>query len=273
MGRLVRFEVPSDTSLFTPLQLQPRSLMQLTMTGWARWVRTHLASFPKLIHEHRFGVVVTGIRIEYPTRFLFEHDSDLQIDVGVRVVKQGGLLELKLWFKEKHEQEVARVKLLLRPLKLAGDLSMSATPTSVEGTLLSMFKADEIDSAAPERVVPGLVASVRARGPALQQGALSFRLWRHLCEVADQWSYIESVGFCGAGRESLALSGGAASEQLRATLSMPLRQIDIELSRPGFVFDQVDVQTEFWDQGGGPVFVHRLLSPKGDVLGTAVETF
>lgn len=273
MPRILRFEVPSDTSLFTPLQLQPRALMQLTMSGWARWVREYLVSFPRLIHEHQFGVVVAGILIEYDAPLHFEDLSTLNVDVGVRVIKNADLLELKLWYRGEAYQEAARVRLLLRPLKLAGEASMSATPTRVTGKLLEMFQADEIDlSSTPARIVPEVVQQARAAGAPKASGVVPIRLWRHLCEVADQWSFIEVVGFAAAGRESLALAEGGAHPVLRRALTLPLKRVDIELSRPGFIFDALDVQSHAWTVDDKPLFIHEL---KGDSasLGTIVERF
>lgn len=273
MPRSIAFEVPGDTSLFTPLQLQSRAVLRLAMEGWARWLRAHLVSFSKLVHHHRFGVVVTGIHLEYLAPLRFEDDRDLQLEVRVRAVKGGALLEVTLDLFDTGKAAVAKATVIVRPLKLAGDASMSATPGPVPPELLQRFEADEVVAEGPKRVLPALVAAAEAK-PALGTQKVPLRMWRHLCEVADQWSFIETAGFFEAGRDALALSHGAAAPVLRKGLSSPLTHLDIELSRPSFLFDALEVETTGYEPAPGtPLFVHRLKGAGGEVLATAVERF
>lgn len=273
MGRSITFAVPSDTSLFTPVQLQSRGLLRLAMEGWARWIREHLFSFAKLVHEHRFGVVVTGIQLQYLEPLRFEHDRDLEIEAAVRAVKAGALLEVTLRYRDSSGKDVARALVMVRPVLLSGDASMSATPGPVPPELLRRFEPDEVDPKGPARAVPGLVQAAEALGPPLATGQYTLKLWRHLCEVADQWSFIETAGFFGAGRESLIAARGGELPVLRGGLSLPLSHLDVELARAGFLLDELHVETQAWEQQGRPLFVHRLKTPAGALLATGVERF
>jgi hypothetical protein len=272
MPRTVSFEVPADTSLFTPLQLQPRFVMQSAMSGWARWLREYAVSFPELIHRHQFGVVVAGISLAFTQAFGFKDGATVNLATGVRVIGAGNMLQVDHVLSNADRAEVVRARVLLIPLRLSGDDSMSATPTRVEGELLGFFKEDETNLPRPEREVGPLIKQLQQSGAPLASSALTLRLWRHLCEVADQWSFIETPGFAAAGRENLVLLQGSETAALREGLSRPLRRVDIELTRPGFLFDEVKVESSAWLLDGKPAFAHTL---KGDqaALGTIIERF
>src|SRR5688572_27204171 len=97
MGRVTAFEMPVDTSLFTPLQLQPRAVLWMAMTGWARWLSEHWEmSFPRLLDEHGIGMVVAGFDVDYLRPFSFFDSGALIAMVRVRVREDGALLFLDM---------------------------------------------------------------------------------------------------------------------------------------------------------------------------------
>ena len=48
MPRAHTFELTTDTSHFTPLQLQPRNLLSTGFNALSQWLRANWASFPDL---------------------------------------------------------------------------------------------------------------------------------------------------------------------------------------------------------------------------------
>jgi hypothetical protein len=98
----------------------------------------------------------------------------------------------------------------------------------------------------------------------LVEGSLPLLIHRHCCEVADQWSFIELPAHATAARESLVLSHGGKRALLRESMKVPLRSVDIELSRPLYVLDQADAVTRVYHQGTQLDFVHRILGREGE---------
>lgn len=65
MPRAHTFELTTDTSHFTPLQLQPRNLLSTGFNALSQWLRAYWASFPDHISQHRFSVVILGTSVEW----------------------------------------------------------------------------------------------------------------------------------------------------------------------------------------------------------------
>jgi acyl-CoA thioesterase FadM len=270
MPRRVTFEVPVDSSLFTPLQVQPRALLALMMSGWAHWVRAHLASFPSLIRDHRVGVVVLGAHLEYVAPLHFQDADAIEMTVTLGTRRGGAQLLIE------HEHRAAgrlfaRSYVPLRTVILDEGGALGATPGVLPPHLLAKFEPDEIGGDPPPRWVSGLVAQAEA-GTLLAEGRMPFMFHRHLCEVADQWSFIEVPVLAGAGRERLALVEGARQASLRLGLARPVRQIDVEYSRPLFAFNEGELETRAWEQPSGLAFVHRLMQG-AQVHATVIEQF
>ncbi len=270
MQRKVVFELPFDACMFTPLQMQPRTLFALMMGGWAHWVRAHLVSFPRLILEHHVSAVAMGARLEYlePMTFLDAEALEVTVRLGTR---RGGSMMLLEYEHRAAGVLFARAHLLLRTVRLEDVASLAAVPGVLPPALLAKHDADEIGGDAPARVVPGLVAEMEV-GSALAEGGMPLTFHRYLCEVADQWSFAEVPGLTGASREQMVLALGANNPLLRQGLVRPVRRIDVEYTRPFFSFDPGDMQSRAWERGGKLAFVHRLVSKAG-VHATLVEQF
>ena len=76
LTRSVRFQLPADTSLFTPTQLQPAAACRIAFNAGARWLSEHLVSQQQLISEFHTGFVLWAGEIEYsaPPPSFFDGD-------------------------------------------------------------------------------------------------------------------------------------------------------------------------------------------------------
>lgn len=254
--RLVRFAVPTDTSLFTPLQLQPRFLLWLGMSGWVRWLGEHLVPFRRLIQEHRLGVVVLSVHLEYLQPFGFFDADEIVVEVGWRARMRGVVLQGDVSYIG-DGKKVAEARSIVRPVRIQDPHSLAAVPSHLSRSLLGQFQPDEVDRERPDRVVPALVQELE-RGEAIVEASSPLMIHRHDCEVADQWSFIDVPNHVAAARETLVLARAGDIPALTSALSDPLRSIDVELTKPMYVLDQGTIATRAYSNGGGVSFVHRL---------------
>lgn len=135
MARTVKFEVPTDTSQFTALQLQPKTLLSLSWNAYARWLREHLFSFPSLIRDHQFGTVILGIDIDYLQTLAFFDSDTLEVEVEVGVRRAGSRLEMNVDFSGDGSR-AAHVRILLCPLEITEPQSLGAVPTTVPDIIM-----------------------------------------------------------------------------------------------------------------------------------------
>ena len=242
------------------------------MSGLARWLRDYLVSFPLLIKQYHIGVVVVEIAIDYLEPFGFFHADGFEVRTAVRVRGGGSLLEGDVAFCTDRSQ-VARALHLLRPVLLGEDASLAARPGKMPDELLSRFQPEEIELSSPGRPVRRLAKHIEELGAFLAEGRAPFIFHRHLCEVADQWSYIEIPGLIAMGRERLALEQGERVPKLRNCLTQSLQRVNIELSRPYFLFDSGVVETRAYLLDEEIFLIHRLQPPEGQgkLHGIAVE--
>jgi hypothetical protein len=272
--RATVFEVIADTSHFTPLQLQPRAILALSFNGMSRWLREHLVSFPSLLRDHRASLVIlaAGIVYEEPLRF-FDGDG-FSVRATLRVLRGGTRAELVAEFTGGRGR-AATARILVCPVRIDDPVSLAAAPAPLPDALLRLLSPDEVDPSSPPRPLVELKSRIEAAGERLAAVRCPFVIHRHLCEVADQWAFFEVPGLVGAGRESLALARGQELPALRAALAEPLAQIEIELTKPYFWFQQGEVEStaHLWE--GRLALIHRLLStgPGGGAHGIAIERF
>lgn len=274
MARISTFETATDTSQFTAMQIQPKTLLSLTWNGYARWLREHLISFPNLIKDHGFGTAVLGISIDYLEPMSFFDTDTLSVTVALKVRREASRLQVNIDFfgAGKH---AAKTSLLLCPLEIGDPETLAASPTRVPEDLLGRFEPDEIDPASPERRVPNLVQEIKDSGNLLTEGEGCFTIHHHLCEVAEQWSFIEVPNIVESIREPLALDRHEEIPGLRQCLSQPLRSFNVELNRPYFVFESGQVKTQAFLVQDRLTFVHQLFSVEGagEIYGTIVEEY
>lgn len=274
MARRVTFEVPTDTGQFTFLQIQPKSLLNLCWNGYARWLRQHLFSFPQLIREHGFGAVILDIDIEYLEPLTFFDTDSLEITVALRARRGGTRLELQTDYSGAG-RPAAQVTLILCPVEIKDQETLTAFPARLSSTILDKFDPDEVDAESPSRQVPELVAQIEADGEALRRRTGEFFVHHHYCEVAEQWSFIEVPNIAESIREPLALEGSEHQPILRDCLIKPLKRLHVELYQPYFVYESGIVETSAYHWQNQLTFIHRLKSTRfqDNVHGIVVERF
>jgi acyl-CoA thioesterase FadM len=260
VGRSIELEIVADTSQFSAMQLQPRTICSIGMNGWACWAREHLVPFRRMIEEHRTGVVVVRLDVRYLQPFGFFDADSIRARVAVAAVRRGVLLHLTLELSA-GDRCIAEADCALRPVLIGGEGTLAAQPGNLPPELLALFPPDEIVALPPGRTARALAAAMRD-GPQLAQAMRPLTVHRHECEVADQWSFIELAGYAAAAREALVL-GARDRNDLGATLARPLRSFHLDIARPLYIFDRAEIATTAVGAGDGLRFVHEIGSGIG----------
>lgn len=267
MEAVHRFDVATDTSQFTPDQLHAATVVSLGFQGWARWLREFLVPFPTLVHAEHVGVVVVTLIIRYVEPFRFQDGEVLSVSTSVSDSGGGRLLSLQTAI-ESEQRVVAEAETLLRVIALESDASLAGAPGRLPDRIAEKASTVMGRGGRIKRPARDLVNELRDVEPLLV-GRHDFVVHRHLCEVADQWSIVHVPSIAAAAREQLLLAGtdGPAG----SALGRPLSRVDIELSRPLFLFDEASVETAV--HRDATVFVHRIISgPERSLHATVVET-
>jgi hypothetical protein len=254
----ISFDVPVEPTLFSPLQLRPRAVLGLAVSGLSRWLATHLVSYPELLGKHRIGMVAAAVRLDYARPQLRFDEADWLTTTATLAVSTTGT-----WLRLRAElttsmRPAATVVLELRPVDLGGDPEgMSALPGSLPEGLLGGFAVDERFTADPRAAVRAAVPP--RTGTALGETAsYPVHLYRSHCEVADQWSFIEVAELLTRARERLFLGDPSPSDRLRLAVSAPVRSFSALLRRPMYAFDEGTGTVRAFDAPDGAVFVHSL---------------
>ncbi len=274
MARRIVFQVVTDTSHFTPLQLQPRALLSISFNALSRWLRQHLVSFPELIRAHRTSLVILSARIDYEAPLGFFDADALEVDAGLRVLAAGRRAELQVAFTGPGGR-AASVRIVLCPVLIDDPASLAAAPGAIGPELLARLEPDELEDRSPARTLPEHRRRLETLGRELGRGTSAFSIHRHQCEVADQWAFAEVTGLVGQSRETMVLERGDAAGSLVEGLSRPLVRFEMELRRPYFWFQAGAVDTTAHEHEGRVAFVHSLRSgvPGEELHGVAIEQF
>jgi hypothetical protein len=274
MARAIEWETTVDTSTFSGIQIQPRVVSALTWNALARWFRSNLVSFPRLIHDEKTGVVVLGFHLHYQDKVAFAECESFRVRAAFRAMRRGERGQLDVRFVS-NARVLAEARLILCPVAIEDPVSLGARPAALNERLLGRLEADEIDSASPMRVVPDRLATVETVGRLLAERKTPFIIHRHLTEVAEQWSWTEVPALVEGARENLALENrGPDRAALRGCLRMPLSRFDVEFGRPFFSFERGEIVTRAYALGNDLGMVHRLTSNNGESLhATVVEVF
>lgn len=258
MPRSSTYEVVLDASLFTPARLQPTAVGRIGFQAGTRWLRDHVCSHRTLVSEHKVGLVLWAWELEYagPLRF---HDADeALVDVRARVRgPRSSQLEVEMTISGPAGVAV-RTRAASVPLRLSGDQALSGTPTRLPDALVRAFHDDEIEPTPYLSRVRALRAALERDGERLASGTTTFRVHRHHCEVADQWYWVESLGFAGGAREELVMRHGGTAPELRRALAGGIRRIDVTWLRAGQLWDLLRVRTTAYRHGEEVAFVHEL---------------
>lgn len=274
MARYATLQVLNDTSLFDSRQLLPRSVLACSMRIWVRWAKDHLRSFPSLIRDYQFGVVVVRQSIRYERPFTFFSADAFDVRAAISVRQNRRLLLGAVDFLHGDER-IAYLECTMRPLAIERDGDLGAVPTDVVPPVLDMFLPDEIVDAPVDRPLPGLLAALPA-ATRIATATLPIRIGRHEAEAADQWSYIEVGAHAASAREAMILDAAPDVRQaLQPGLALPLHTIEMEIGRPLFLFDAAEIQSTAYRTADSLTFVHIYQSHVGGSHqhATVVERF
>lgn len=275
MPRRLSYEIPLDTSHFTPLQLQPTALGRIGFNAGTRWLREHVCSHRSLIAQHRVGLVAWSWRIRYRRPLRFQDADQAGVEVEARIRGRQAQLE---WIVTLSGPEGVAVEMsaTLVPLELAGDASLSGAPCRLPDGIAGSFEPEEIEPAPHRTPVPRLLADIERDGRELASGEFSFAVNRHHCEVADQWFWAEGLGFAGSAREELVARHAPSAPDLVGGLSQPMRSVHMVASKAYQFRDVGRVRTTAYTWEEQQVFVHRMEladDPTGAEYAIAVEQF
>ncbi|TYT72780.1 hypothetical protein [Microcystis aeruginosa] len=253
-------------TLFTPLQMHQRELLRLGLNGWAGWLRDHLMSIQKLVENYQTSMVVAMAHLRYIKNVTFHDCETIQLVTRASCIKGGVLLEMPSSILADN-QEVAQVKISLRPVTITDQVSLGAKPGRLPAEVINLFSEEEI-SKNLERPVQKLTKQIeeQKQGELIAEGRYPFQLHRYALDFADQWAFMEAAAYINASREKLVLGQGSKQPALKVGFSHPLQQIDIELHKPYFLLDEGVVDTKVYLWQHRVVFIHRLLG-----YGTGVE--
>lgn len=274
--RIVNMTYPIHTCLFTALQFHGRELLSLAMSSKWLWFEHHLkVSFPEFIQGYQQSNVTVAFEIEYTQPFTFFDANNFNTSiVKVRLRQKESIFEIHHDFTA-NQRVFAKVILYWRILSLSGDDALTAVPGKVDEKLLQRFLPEEIDSSNIVRAVPKLLNKIETEGQIITESNDLFTLYRHQCEVADQWSFIELPTLASAGRERLIISLDDDPAELRRTMEKPIKSIVAKLSCPFFLFDEGRVRTRAYLLNKQPIFVHHVFNvSRADTLAAIViESF
>ncbi|WP_193588416.1 hypothetical protein [Yersinia hibernica] len=218
---------------------------------------------------------MTAFEIEYTAPFEFFDATQFTVNVTkVQLRQKKTVLEFHYEFSA-NNVIFSRVVIFFYLLVLSGDEALTARPGEIDEKLLQRFLPEEIDSSNTVRAVPKLLSKIENEGQLVTENNNVFTLYRHQCEVADQWCFIELPTLASTGREKLITSLDDDPADLRSTMGKPIKNIIAKLSCPFFLFDEGRVRTRAYLWNKQPVFVHHVFNvSRADKLAAVViESF
>ena len=257
MPRCCAYEVPVDTSFFTPLHLQPTAVCRLGFNAAGRWLSRHAISHRRLVTEYETGLVLWSVQLVCGDAVGF-FDAD-RLDVRVTGRVRGGGTQVECDVEVGPVARTTRLHACCVPLRLDGGPALSGRPARLSAEVMSAFLADEIEARPHRSPVPSLRAAIAAGGATLARGRTPFVIHRHQCEVADQWFWPEAVSLAGSGREELVRAEADRVPRLRLAMQTPVRRLDLLFSRPFYLFDEGAVVTTAYEWEDRLAFLHELV--------------
>ncbi|MEU5607335.1 acyl-CoA thioesterase [Streptomyces sparsogenes] len=258
MPRSSAYEVVLDASLFTPDRLQPTAVGRLAFQAGTRWLRDHVCGHRTLVSEHRVGFVLWAWQLEYDQPLRFPDADEARVEVRARVRgPRASQLEMEMTVSGPAGVAV-RTRAASVPLRLTGDQALSGAPTTLPDSFVAGFHDDEVERSPYLSPVRGLLGAFEREGERIASHTTTFRVHRHHCEVADQWYWVESLGFAGGAREECVLRHGGSAPELRRAPAEGIRRVDATWLRAGQLWDLLRVRTTAYRHGGDLAFVHEL---------------
>lgn len=272
MTRTLTVEYASQPGIFTPLQIQPRELFAEAIHVKWRWLKEHVGSLRQFVDEQHMNWVIVGAHIAYQEPFNATTGDGFAVTLhDVKLRRDGSMIDLRYAITS-GALAVAAVRVIAVIVQFT-DESMGGHPGKIEGPFLQRFTAAEREETRQPRVMPVLLEQIEKNQPVIAEGKHPLFMYRHLCEVADMWSFIEIPRLVSEARERLILSGGGADTLTRG-LRLPLRSLDLELRHPFYLFDEGRIETRCHASGPETAFVHRFYGTGQDALrATLVERF
>jgi hypothetical protein len=236
MPREISYTEPVVTTMFSPLQLRPRTLLGLVSPCLARWLAEYVTTFPAMVDTYRSAVVVASLRIVYAAPHLrFTDASWLTVRSGLRVDRRGEWLQVDIDCAA-GDRSVAQVGATMRVLTVTDGGSLAASPGVLHPDLRKRFTPAETVTAFPQPdPEPTLAAAVVP--PQCWQTFIS----RSHAEVADQWSFVEMVELATQARERLFVEHRHDPLPSRHVVGTPTRTLRAVFLRPMFVYDPCQV--------------------------------
>ncbi|RKF49726.1 malate synthase A [Paraburkholderia fungorum] len=274
--RETRFTLTCSSGMFTHLQLKPRVAFSFGFMGWSAWLAEHAVSHAALIRDHATGFVPIGLEIEYLHPATFYDCQALSVTTRVRTwnpKRFHSLQDVDVLLIADHGAPLASLHLQEVCVRIESPDTLAAAPGRVPAELAQTLLdcPDDIDSR-PVLLNRG-AARVPADAQAIAESRHEFTVYRHACEVADQWYSEHVCDYVGDSREAMVIELLQAHPALVAGLSKRIERISIGLRRPYMLFDRGQVVTRAYRVGTEAHFVHQLLSASGELAGDALEVF
>jgi hypothetical protein len=273
--RSLAYEVPVDTGLFTPLDLQPTAACRVAFNAAGRWLSLHAISHRRLVAEHQTGFVVWSVQLLSgdPVGY-FDADS---LDVRVTGHVRGGGTQFECDVEVRGPVgRPTRLWACCVPLRLDGGSALAGAPARLSPEVMSAFRADEIETRPHLSPLPALRAAIIASGAELARSRTPFVIHRHQCEVADQWFWPEAISLASSGREELVRAEAERVPRLRLAMQTPVGRLDLLMSRPFYLFDEGAVVSTAYEWKGRLAFVHEFVGTEGggdEPQAVAIEQF
>ena len=264
MQRYSHSSVPACPTLFTPLQIHTRELLQLGVGAWVGWMRDHTVSIQKMIETYGASVVVAGANLQYGEPCLF-HDGDTVFLNAHSVVHKKGILIEGITEFVCGNKTLATMSVFLRPVIIGDEHSAAAKSGSLLPEIQALFAPEEFSQVPYTRYVKQLLPEIESEGQLLTTGQYAFKLHRYAMDFADQWAFMETAAYVGASRENLAVEQAASHPRLIEGVSLAVKDYYLDLKRPYFLFDEGKVETKAYLWKEKVFFVHNLISEqRGD---------
>jgi malate synthase A len=274
-ARQTHFRLTCSSGMFTHLQLKPRVAFSFAFMGWSAWLVEHAVSHAALIREHATGFVPIGLEIEYLQPATFDDCESLDISTEVRTWNPRRFHSLQ-------EVDVllvgtgiplARIHLQEVCVRIESRETLAAAPGRVPDELAGRLLDNPGDIDERPVLLNRGAARVPANAKPIAGSQHDFTVYRHHCEVADQWYSEHVCDYLGASRESMVFRLLSDHPALTAGLARRLERISIGLRHPFMLFDSGHVETEAYRIGDEIHFTHQLLTASGALAGDAIEVF
>lgn len=264
----------SDTCLFSPVQMQPASILRVGMSALASCIGTQLTEWRTLKRDHRTTVVIVGVKLNYLRDFDFFSSAHIDVDAGLTTRRGGRFLELKCALGAPGDP-FALLTVLNRPVTLSGTEALDATPGSLDPALLAHFQDDEHDESPIVRPVIDAGKALERDGELLDESTMPFTVSRADCEIADQWQNVRLPDWISMSRERMVFS--TKDSRIKTGLRVPMMNLYAEFRRPMYLGDEGAIVTRAYAADGTVSFVHEVRTvtpgaPEG-VCAVAVEEF